>query len=334
MSAQFFSWKIDCTNYSLEVMKMFKAINLKKVKTYSIRKRYSKVKLSYFSKIPRKNIKFADFYKNLPDILASKNLKLVVDAVVNAHRKKKPVIFMMGGHVIKCGLSPVVIELMKRKIVTAIAMNGAASIHDFEIGMFGKTSEDVAGALKDGSFGMAEETGSLMNKTIKEGNNPAGGRLGMGEALGEVISHGKYTKYSILAAGFKLRIPVTVHVAIGTDIIHQHPLADGASLGETSFKDFLIFSNVVSMMGNGGVVFNLGSAVVMPEVFLKALTISRNLGSNVKNFTSVNFDMIQHYRPNVNVLDRPTLSGGNKYAITGHHEIMIPLLAQAIMDRI
>ncbi|MGB9595851.1 MAG: hypothetical protein ACPL7B_06175, partial [Candidatus Poribacteria bacterium] len=238
---------------------------------------------------------------------------------------------MMGGHVIKCGLSPVIISMMEHNVLTGIAMNGAGSIHDFEIALIGGTSEDVGTNIEDGMFGMWEETGRLMNSAIIEGKNQ---NIGMGKALGQKLIeiNAKYQSYSILANAIRLNVPLTVHVAIGTDIIHQHPKADGSAIGQTSFTDFRIFTSEISDL-DGGVLLNFGSAVLMPEVFLKALSISRNLGHKVTEFTTANFDMFQHYRPRENILKRPTKMGGKGYAITGHHEIMIPLLAYAVLDK-
>lgn len=309
-------------------------INFNKVRTYPIRERENKVKVGDFSKgLPNKGIGFKSFLNSLPNILAVRDLKGIAEAIAKAKNKEKPVIFSLGAHVIKCGLSPVIINLMESGIVTAVALNGAGSIHDFEIALIGGTSEDVASAIEDGTFGMAEETGQIMNETIISGTKQG---LGAGQALGERILKDdlKHREYSILAKGIELGIPVTVHIAIGTDIIHQHPSCDGAALGESSYIDFQIFTTQVSQLGNGGVVCNFGSTVIMPEVFLKALTISRNLGYTVKNFTTADFDMVQHYRPVTNVVKRPVSLGGKGYSIRGHHEIMIPLLAQAVAEEL
>lgn len=307
-------------------------LSFNKIKTYPIRERENKVKIADFSKgLPSKGVGFKSFLDGLPDILAGKDLREVAGAIVKARKKDKPVIFSLGGHVIKCGLSPVIISLMEKGVITAIALNGAGSIHDFEIALIGQTSEDVASAIEDGTFGMAEETGRIMNETLIEGVKQG---LGAGQALGERILKDdlKFREYSILAKGIEFGVPVTVHIAVGTDIIHQHPSCDGAALGEASYIDFQIFTGQVSQLGNGGVIANFGSIVIMPEVFLKALTISRNLGSPVKNFTAVDFDMVQHYRPITNVVKRPVSLGGKGYSICGHHEIMIPLLAQAVVE--
>lgn len=309
---------------------MRKNLDFSQIKTYSIKKRKSKVNLKNFARTGVKKEKFSEFLYNLPKILAVKDFHDIVDSIIKARKLKKPVIVMLGGHVVKCGLNPILIDLIKKNVLTSLAMNGAASIHDFEISIVGKTSEDVDDAIKDGSFGMSEETGKLMNTAINEGVEKG---YGIGEALARKILKIKapFLRYSILSNGFELKIPVTVHVAIGTDIIHQHPEAKGSALGEGSFIDFKRFTEEVSKL-EGGVIMNIGSAVVLPEVFLKAITISRNLGFKVKNFTAVNLDMIQHYRPTVNVLKRPINLGGRAYSITGHHEIMIPMLAQAILE--
>lgn len=312
--------------------KKVERLNFNKIKTYPIRERENKVKIGDFSKgLPGKGMSFKSFLGGLPDILAAKDLREIAGAIVKARKKDKPVIFSLGAHVIKCGLSPVIISLMEKEIITAVALNGAGGIHDFEVALIGQTSEDVGTNIEDGTFGMAEETGRIMNETLIEGVKQG---LGAGQALGERILKDdfKHSEYSILAKGIEFGVPITVHIAIGTDIIHQHPSCDGSALGEASFIDFQIFTTQVSQLGNGGVICNFGSAVIMPEVFLKALTISRNLGHPVKNFTTADFDMVQHYRPITNVVRRPVSLGGKGYSICGHHEIMIPLLAQAVVE--
>ena len=304
-----------------------------KIRTYPIRERKNKVKVSDFASPAVAGSSVRDFLDSLPRILAGNDFRHLVSDIQSAYAKARPVIAMMGGHVIKCGLSPVIISMMERGILTGIAMNGAASIHDFEIAFIGETSEDVGTNITTGKFGMWEETGRLMNEAAKTARNNG---AGMGMALGQKLMKLKapHLDMSIIVTAFRLKIPVTVHVSIGTDIIHQHPEADGAALGGTSFTDFRIFVSAVSELGHGGVLLNFGSAVIMPEVFLKALSIARNLGHDVVEFTTANFDMIQHYRPRENVVKRPTNMGGRGYAITGHHEIMIPLLAHAVMDQI
>lgn len=308
-------------------------INLSKLKTYPITKKKNKVKQQDFAKPPLKGINFSDFYDSLPNILSGTSFRQIVEAVISARKKKKPVIAMMGSHVIKCGLSPVIIELINKKIITAIALNGSGAIHDFEIALIGKTSEDVEEALEDGSFGMAKETALYLNGAIGKAVER---EIGAGLAIGQVINEEKlpFRNMSLLYNCAKQPIPATVHIAIGTDIIHQHPSCDGANLGEASLKDFHNFIEVVSGLGDGGVVLNIGSSVILPEVFLKALNVARNLGHKVKDFTACNFDMINHYRPYQNVVKRPIKSGGAGYTIIGYHEIMIPLLAQAIIEKI
>lgn len=314
-------------------MSKFEELNLKGVRTYPIESRKNKVEVSNFAQTcdPAANISY--FLDTLPRILAGEAFRQVVEAVVEAKERGKPVVVMMGAHVIKCGLSPILIDLMIRGVVSAVAMNGGASIHDFEVAMWGATSEDVAAGVKDGSFGMAEQTGRLINEAITEGVKRG---LGYGEALGRRLGEleAPFDHLSLLAQGYRLEIPVTVHIALGTDIVHQHPQANGAAIGEASYRDFRIFARVISNLGDGGVVLNLGSAVILPEVFLKAVTVARNLGYPVRDFTTANFDMIQHYRPNQNVVRRPTLAGGQGYSLTGHHELMIPLLAVAVKERL
>jgi hypothetical protein len=314
-------------------MTRFKRIDLSNVRTISIRERKSKIGVRDFAQLydPAKH-SFSQFLDSLPSILIANDFKNVVRHVVGARKNNKPVIVMMGAHVIKVGCSTIIIDLIKQNIVTAVAMNSAAAIHDVETAMWGVTSEDVAENLMDGSFGMWTETGEFINgvlaKTFHESDN------GYGEALGEelIAKNAPNLEHSILAAGISANVPVTVHAAIGTDIIHQQPSMNGAATGELSFRDFRTLCDVVSELTDDGVVLNFGSAVILPEVFLKALTVARNTGHKVKGFVTVNFDMIQHYRPRVNVVQRPTQDGGKGYSITGHHEIMIPLVAAAIKD--
>jgi len=309
------------------------ARDLARLKTYPAGSRKSKVNFNAFARVCRKGTSFRQFYDSLPNILAAKEFTAVADAIVAAHQQRKTVLWMFGAHVIKVGLSPLLIELIKRKIVTAIAMNGAGVIHDFELAFMGSTSEDVAAALADGSFGMAEETHSFINKAIRDGAKKG---WGLGKSVGTFINNSRlpYRNLSLLATCQKLGVPATVHVAIGTDIIHQQSTADGAAIGQASLADFRSLAGVVSTLGGGGVVGNLGSAVILPEVFLKTVSISRNLGHPVKDFTAFDFDMIRHYRPSENVLKRPTLLGGRAIHITGHHELMIPLLVRTIIEKL
>ncbi len=313
--------------------KNYPPIDLKNITTYPIEHRKNKVDVKAFAQPPRQGEGFGDFLDSLPDILAARDFRAVVDAIVNAHIRKRPVLLAMGGHVIKCGLAPLLIDLMDRGIITALAMNGSASIHDYEISFQGGSSEDVAEELKTGRFGMADETGRGIHAALAAGSSKG---WGYGESLGRYILSRKtpFRQYSVLAAAAEREIPATVHASIGADIIHMHPDMDGTVMGEATFRDFKIFCSVVADLGQGGVFLNIGSAVLMPEVFLKAVSIARNLGADLTDFVTVNFDMIQHYRPRENVVRRPTLGCGRGYAITGHHEIMIPLLARAIVEKL
>jgi hypothetical protein len=307
-----------------------KKIDPSKIKTYSVKGRTSKVRLDDFAKPHQKYGSYKDFFSSLPNILASKRLKDVSAAVVQARKDKRPVMLGMGAHSIKVGLNRVIIDLMERKIITSLSLNGAGIIHDFELAFIGQTSEDVDREILSGAFGMAEETGSMLNQAIKS----AAEDEGIGAAVGRMIQTGDfpYKDQSLLAAGSRLGVPVTVHVAIGTDIIHMHPSFDSQATGAAAYRDFLTFCSLVSDL-EGGVYINLGSAVLLPEIFLKAVTLGRNLGYNIQHFTTVNMDFVQHYRPTTNVVSRPTQNGGRGYAITGHHEIMFPLLAAAIIEQ-
>ncbi len=319
--------------------KDYKPINLEGIKSYPIKRRKNLVSITQFAKtIEHKG--FSKFLDSLPEILAGNSIRDVINAIAKAANKNRPVVMAIGAHVIKCGLSPIIIDLMKRGIVTAVAMNGSVAIHDYEISLIGETSEDVSHSLKDGSFGMARETAeafqaAVSQKATGQGGNKQksiGGDIGLGRALGKQIitDKNKYKQYSILAAAAKLGIPATVHVAIGTEIIHMHPCISGGDMGESSHVDFKILCSVVANL-ESGVWMNIGSAVIMPEVFLKALSVARNLGKKVEDFTAVNMDMIQHYRPQTNVVQRPTTQG---YSITGHHEIMLPLLRLGILSKL
>ncbi len=275
---------------------------------------------------------FQQFLKTLPDILTGRTFRAVVEAIVKARQKGRPVILGMGAHPTKVGLNPILVDLMKKDVITAVAMNGAVVIHDFELAYLGHTSEEVEAEIDSGRFGMAEDTGRILNEAITEGWQQG---LGLGEAIGRYMSaHPKlfpYRRSSLLAAGVKLDVPITVHVAIGTDIIHMHPSANGEAIGAGSLLDFRKLTAVVSGM-EGGVYINLGSAVMMPEVFLKTVTLSRNLGRALKRITTVNMDFLSHYRPLTNVVKRPTQKGGQGYTLTGHHELMVPLLAGAVLE--
>lgn len=312
-------------------MSKYKQIDIAGVKTISIKGRKSKVTPKDFAKpLDAKHASFIDFADSLPHILIANDLRDLVDDIVNARQKNKPVILMMGAHVIKVGLSPLVVDLLKRGVITHIAMNSAASIHDVETAMWGKTSEDVAVNLMDGTFGMSKETGDFINLALTKGIKESD--AGYGETLGKKIieSNARNRTLSILAMCYELGVPVTVHAAIGTDIIHQQATMDGAATGELSYRDFKVFVNSIKNLVNGGVVLNFGSAVIMPEVFLKALTVARNLGYKAKGFSTANFDMIRQYRPQMNVVERPTQKFGRGYNFTGHHEIMFPMLAAMI----
>ena len=319
-------------NGTVGVMKQhYQPADLSHVRTLPLEARPAKVRRSHFATLCPPNATLIQFLGSLPYILKADDLRAIVDAVVTAHQKGKPIVAGIGGHVIKCGLSPLLIQLMKKGVITAVAMNGGASIHDFEMALVGRTSEDVAVGLETGMFGMVKETAEAMNSAIVGG---AQAGMGMGEALGRKLSElsAPFVDYSVLVAGVRLGVPVTVHVAIGGDTIHMHPNADGAALGATSFTDFRLLVSVLSDIGNGGVYLNIGSAVMLPEVFLKALNVVRNLADHdIVGFTTVNMDMIQHYRPTENVVKRPTQPDGAGYALTGHHEIMVPLLAHLIL---
>jgi hypothetical protein len=312
-------------------MTNFKRADLSKVTTISIRKRKSKVTPADFA-VPHDERRdtFSSFVESLPRTLVAQDLRAIVGDIVASRKKKKPVILMMGAHVVKVGLAPVVIDLLKRNVITAVAMNSAAAIHDVETAMWGQTSEDVAVNMLDGRFGMARETGELINTTLTAAYRESD--LGYGEALGRKLLElgAPNASMSILAACAGLKVPVTVHAAIGTDIIHQQPTMDGAATGELSFRDFRTLCELCKGLVGGGVVLNVGSAVILPEVFLKALTVARNLGAKAKGFTTAVFDMNVHYRPTMNIQLRPTQDGGRGYAVTGHHEIMVPLLAAMI----
>ncbi|HTK82565.1 MAG TPA: hypothetical protein VL633_09760 [Bacteroidota bacterium] len=312
-------------------MAKYRQIDFSKIRTISIGKRKSKVRSGDFAKVfdPKRET-FARFVDGLPHILVAQDLRDFAGTIVASRQKNKPVIVLIGAHVIKVGLAPVLIDLVRRKIVTCIAMNSAAAIHDVETALFGTTSEDVQKYLATGTFGMSRETGDFINGTLDRAM--ADEDLGYGEALGMALQRSPNRKISILAECYRLSVPVTVHAAIGTDIVHQQPTMDGAATGELSFRDFKILCNCVKDL-QGGVVMNVGSAVVLPEVFLKALTVARNVGHKARGFTSANFDMIQQYRSRLNVVQRPTANSGKGFLFTGHHEIMIPLLAAMIKLR-
>jgi hypothetical protein len=308
--------------------------DLSRLKTVPIARRPNRVDLSLLAHPPGEDASFNAFWKSLPDVLAVRDLRYLVAAMVRA-TGRRGVLAMMGGHVIKVGLGPLLIELMRRRVITHVALNGSAAIHDFELAAYGGTSEDVAAGLADGTFGMVEETGRDMNAAIADGARE--GR-GAGEALAEYLRRRRTLaapEASVLVACATLGVPVTVHVTIGADITHQHPSADGAALGATSHRDFRRLAAALPALHDGGVVLNLGSAVVMPEVFVKALSIARNLNDGKpQRFTACDCDMQRQYRPRVNVVERPTQGGGHGIQLTAHHELLIPLLVWAVLDQL
>ncbi len=308
----------------------FKQLDYSRLKTYSIKKRISKVDCKNFSTPWEKGGRFSDFLDTLPSILAGNDLRSVIKAISLAAKDKKQVCFAMGGHVIKTGMSPIIIDLMKKNVATMLSMNGSGIIHDLEIALMGTTSEDVAKSLGSGSFGMAKETSSFLNQAIKNAKIQS---TGLGRAVGDMIlkENLEFKDLSLTASGAALDIPVTVHVAIGTDIIHMHPDFDAAACGAASHYDFKWFASNISKLEKG-VFINAGSAVIMPEVFLKAISLVRNLGHRLDDFTTVNLDFIRHYRPMTNVVNRPTLGKGMGFSIVGHHEILIPLIAAGVIE--
>jgi hypothetical protein len=310
------------------------------VHTYPLATRKSKVNVRDFAKPTGRASSLVRFLDSLPSVLAAKDVRELAASIQKARKRKRAVLWGIGGHVIKVGLGPVLIDLMQNGFVSGIAMNGAALVHDFEIAMAGTTSEDVEAALGEGRFGMAQETGLGINEIAKLAHRV---RMGYGEAAGQYLAKGllepKHPEMSLLVAAYKQKIPVTIHVAVGTDIPHMHPAVDGAALGAASHYDFRLFCALVERMHGGGVYLNWGSAVILPEVFLKAVSVVRNLGVPLHPITTANFDFIQHYRPRQNVVGRPTIAGkGTKerksrgYAITGHHELLLPLLAAALLS--
>ncbi|OFW35038.1 MAG: hypothetical protein A3J28_14115 [Acidobacteria bacterium RIFCSPLOWO2_12_FULL_60_22] len=318
-----------------------KPIDRTGLQTIPLAERPAKVTVSHFAGPYQKGQGVPGLLDSLPRILAGNSFRDAVEAIWRAWEQEKPVLWGLGGHVIKVGLGPILIDLMERGFVTGIAMNGSTAIHDFEVALVGSTSEEVDATLPGGRFGMAEETGAWMNQAIAEADQH---EIGMGEGLGEFLLHkleaapgpGRpavaFPHYSLLLQAYRRRIPVTVHVAIGTDTPHNHPAAEGRAIGGSSYRDFLLFAGLVRGLEGGGVYLNVGSAVILPEVFLKAVSAVRNLGNTLRDFTTVNMDFLQHYRPLENVVRRPTLDGGRGYALTGHHEILVPLLAAALIE--
>lgn len=310
----------------------FPPVDFSKIRTISVRDRLHKVHHDALAKPWRAGGSLREFLDGLPRILVGNDFRAVVEATVSAVRAHRPVVVMMGGHVVKCGLNPVLIDLMQRGVVQAVATHGAGAIHDFELAMAGETSEDVQSGLDDGTFGMIEETGREMNEALVVGAEQG---WGAGRSWGEWITRRQFPQRdrSVMAQACRLGVPVTVHIALGTDIIHQHPRANGALLGQASYRDFQQFTAVVAQL-EGGVILNIGSAVILPEVFLKALTVARNLGHRVENFTAVTMDMLPHYRPMQNVVRRPTHKGGRGYYLIGHHELLVPLWAAAVVEQL
>jgi len=299
------------------------------LKTFSLKSRKSKVDVKDFAHTMRGGESIEQFVESLPDILAAKDFKQFLLLMEKAKEKKKAIIFALGAHVIKVGLSPILIDLMKEGWITALALNGACIIHDFEVSFRGQTSEDVDIQLKEGQFGMAQETGEMLNRAINLGAEEG---YGLGEAVGRMIagSDFPYKNLSLLATSYDLCIPTTVHVALGTDVIHFHPESKGEALGKTSLKDFFLFCSLLENLEDGGIFINIGSAVILPEVFLKAVSFIRNKGISLVGFVTAVFDFIHHYRPYQNVVRRPVAEKGRGFYFIGHHEIMIPLLAAAL----
>jgi hypothetical protein len=313
-------------------MKKITPLDLTGITTYSLKDRPSKVSVGDFGRAWAPGGSLREFADRLPRILAAAALREVAGAWVKARREKRQVLLGMGAHPLKVGLSPVLIDLLRRGLITGVALNGAGIVHDAEIAMAGQTSEDVDEVLGCGRFGMAQETGEFLNRAISWG---AGQNMGLGEAVGRRLleSDFPYKDQSLLAAAAALEVPLTVHVAVGTDIIHLHPSVDPEALGAATHLDFRIFAALVSQLA-GGLYINLGSAVIMPEVFLKAVTLARNLGHKLEPLTTVNLDFVQHYRPLTNVVRRPTAGVGKGYALTGHHELLFPLLAALVIEEI
>jgi len=306
-------------------------LDLDGLDTYPLASRQSKVGREQLARPTKSNASFRDFWDGLPDILAAKDVRELVARMKTARSRERAIVWGLGAHVIKVGLSPLLVELLDAGYVSGLALNGAGIIHDFELAMVGQTSEEVADGLGEGKFGMAEETGALLNEATRAG---AANGIGLGEAVGALLDETKppYKETSLLWNAYRLAVPVTVHVAVGTDIIHMHPQASGAAMGQTSLHDFKLFAGVVRGLNDGGVYLNVGSAVLLPEVFLKAVSVVRNLGHPLTDFSTANFDFIRHYRPRVNVVQRPVTGTGKGFELVGHHELMLPLLAAALMQ--
>jgi len=303
------------------------------VTTYPLAARKSRVSRAQLGRPHRRGASFASFLAGLPRVLAGDTVRELVDAIVRARAKRRPIVWGLGAHALKVGLSPVLIDLMERGFVSGLALNGAGIVHDFELAVAGATSEDVQAGLGSGAFGMARETGEELGRAVVEGDRDG---LGLGASVGRYLSarrpRARYRELSVLAAAWRLGLPATVHVAIGTDIVHVHPACEPGALGRSSHLDFRLLAAEVARLGGGGVYLNVGSAVVLPEVFLKALTLARNLGHRVTGFTTANLDFIQSYRPGVNVVERPVAGHGRGFRLTGHHEILVPLVAAALVE--
>ena len=308
-----------------------KPLALDGIQTYPLLGRKSQVTLAAFSRPHRRGASAAELIDSLPRILAGQTLRDVAGQIARARALRRPILWGIGAHVLKVGLSPLLVDLMRRGYVTGLAMNGAGIVHDFELAVAGQTSEDVAAGLGEGAFGMARETGEEVNRAIVEGDRDG---LGIGAALGRYLQarRAPHVAQSLLAQAWRLGIPATVHVAIGTDIVHMHPACDPAAVGRGTHVDFRSLAAQVARLGGGGVYLNVGSAVLLPEVFLKCVTLARNLGHRLADFTTVNLDFIQSYRPQTNVVSRPTRGVGRGYSLTGHHEILVPLLAAALIE--
>lgn len=309
----------------------YEEFDLSGVRTYPLASRSSKAHAAHFARPHAPGASFGQWMQSLPDILGARDLKAVVEALRDARRREAGIVWGLGAHVIKTGVSPVIVDLMRRGFVSAIAMNGAGIIHDFEVALSGATSEDVDEALGPGRFGMAEETGRLLNEAIK---SAAANSRGLGQSVASMLGslNPPHADASIAVAAHRLSIPLTVHVALGTDVIHMHPAASGAALGDASLRDFRYFTSVVARL-EGGAYVNCGSAVVLPEVFLKAVALARNAGIALDRLTTVNVDFMRHYRPQTNVVTRPVAgTSGRGYSLVGHHEILIPLIAAALVE--
>ena len=308
----------------------YEEFDLSGLKTYPLRSRQSKVSLGQFATPHKKGAGIDGLLRSLPGLLAAQDFKDIVKAMTAAKQNGRAIVWGLGAHVLKTGLSPIIVDLMERGFVSAVATNGAGVIHDFEIALSGNTSEDVDATLGPGTFGMAEETGTQLNRAINDG---VAAGLGLGQSVGKYLDAAKppFAKISVAATAWRLQIPVTVHVAVGTDIIHMHPQASGAAIGEGSLRDFKYFVSTVARL-EAGVYLNCGSAVILPEVFLKAVAIARNEGRSLNGLTTVNLDFLRHYRPLTNVVMRPTTGSGKGYSLTGHHELLIPLLAAALIE--